>query len=128
MIKCMGIDVAKQAYEHFCTGLAKGEWAEFVALLGDDVDLIWPYPPNVGHYQDAEGRAKLVEFAGQLGGPGNRITDVDVVSVTKGADRATFEDRSSGVVGGYPYEARRCITFVVRDDRIVGFHEYTAPV
>jgi ketosteroid isomerase-like protein len=119
---------AEKAYQHLCEGLATGQWQPFFDLLADEVDLIWPFPPVAGHYTGVEGRKTIAEIFSQLGGEGNRITDVTVYGKTVSTDRVVFEDHSRGEFFGRPYEGRHCIHLIMRDAQVVGFHEYTAAV
>jgi ketosteroid isomerase-like protein len=118
---------AERAYEYFCEGLTSGRWGSFFDLLAAEVDLLWPYPPNAGEYSGADGRDKLIEFCGQLGGEDNRLTDIDVTRRSVAEDSVVFEDHSQGVFGGQPYDGRHCVILTMRDERVVGFREYTAP-
>ncbi|MFH9826436.1 nuclear transport factor 2 family protein [Streptomyces bobili] len=117
----------EEAYEQLCDGLSTGNWQPFFASLGDTVDFIWPYPPGAGHYTGAEGRNKVIEFLGLIGGDGNRLTEIRLVSKTTGSDRIIFEDLSSGEFFNQPYTGRHCVVLAVGDVKITSFHEYAAP-
>ncbi|MEH0935797.1 nuclear transport factor 2 family protein [Micromonospora psammae] len=119
---------AERAYECFCQGLSTGRWQEFFGLLADEVEVLWPYPPTPGRYVGRDGRDKLVQFCGQLGGEGNRITEILSVRGTATEDGMVFEDHSRGEFFAQPYEGRHSIRLVMRGGQVVGFHEYLAPV
>jgi ketosteroid isomerase-like protein len=125
----MGSDVADhadKAYELFCRGLQDGQWQGFRDLLADEVDLVWPYPPSAGQYCGVDGRQKLMVFLDQFGGKGDRISEVELVQKTVCQDRVIYEDRNSGTIFNQPYQGRHVVILVMRDERVVGFHKYTA--
>jgi len=120
-------DIAEEAYARLNAGLTHGNWDAFFALFADEVDLILPYPPVVGHFTGREGREKLVLFFRPLGVEGNRVTKVISTVKVAGADRVVFEDHWSGQFYGQPAEGRDTIHIIVADGKVVGFHEYVLP-
>jgi ketosteroid isomerase-like protein len=125
----MTTDIAAQAdraYELFCRGMRDGQWQGFRDLLDDEVDLLWPYPPSAGQYGGVDGKQKLMVFLDQFGGKDNQITEIEIVNRIVCQDRVVYEDRGRGTIFNQPYEGRHCVILTMHDDRVAGFHEYTA--
>ena len=120
--------VAQKAYDTLTVSLQSGEWAEFFDLFGPEVDVILPAPVSSGRFTGTEGRAQLVETFSRFTPGLVRFDTVELIGKTVGADRVVFEDRATGEAFGEPYDARHCLHFIVRDGKVVGFHEYNRPV
>jgi ketosteroid isomerase-like protein len=120
-------DIAEEAYAQLNEGLMHGKWDAFFALFADEVDLILPYPPAVGHFTGAEGREKLASFFENLGVEGNRVTNVISTEKVVGEDRVVFEDHWSGEFFGQPAEGRDVIVITAAGGKVVAFHEYVLP-
>jgi ketosteroid isomerase-like protein len=123
-------DQAWRIFKELISGDRNGgrTWPDLFSQLGDEVDLIWPYPPDVGHYTGNEGRRKFEELFGQLISPDTHFPESNTVSKTVGTDRVIYEDHSKGIISGVPYEGRHCVHLLVAGGKVVGYHEYQAPV
>jgi hypothetical protein len=119
--------VGQKAYDALIQGFKSGQWERFFEFFGPEVDALLPSPAT-GRFTGAEGRTKLVEFFSQFTLGVARFDEIEIIGKTVGADRVVFEDRSKGVILGDPYEALHCIHIIVRDGRVVGFHEFNRPV
>jgi hypothetical protein len=119
--------IGQKAYDALNHGFETGEWDGYFELFGPEVDAILPAPAT-GRFTGTEGRAKLVEFFSQFVRGAAQLGEVEDIGKTVAADRVIFEDRAKGTVGGEPYEALHCLHFIIRDGKVVGFHEYNRPV
>lgn len=119
--------VGQKAYDALIQGFQSGHWEGFFEFFGPEVDALLPSPAT-GRFSGAEGRAKLVEFFSQFVRGAAQLGEVEDIGKTVAADRVIFEDRAKGTVGGEPYEALHCLHFIIRDGKVVGFHEYNRPV
>ncbi|MDG4840160.1 nuclear transport factor 2 family protein [Micromonospora sp. WMMD967] len=119
--------IADKAYDALIEGFQTGSWEGFFDLFDDEVDVILP-APQTGHFTGTEGREKLVGFFGVFAPGASRFDQVEVISKTVAEDRVVVEDWARGVFFGEPYAARHCIHLMVRNGKVVGFHEYNRPL
>ncbi len=119
--------IGDKAYDALIQGFQTGSWEGFFDLFDDEVDVILP-APQTGHFTGVEGREKLVGFFSVFTPGASRFDKVEVISRTVAEDRVVFEDWARGVFFNEPYAARHCIHVMVRNGKVVGFHEYNRPL
>ncbi|MEH1164010.1 hypothetical protein V6V47_01335 [Micromonospora sp. CPCC 205539] len=119
--------VAEEAYDALIQGFQTGTWKGLFDLLGAEVDVILP-APQAGHFTGSEGREKLIGFFSLFTPGTSRFDQLEVIHKSVAEDRVVFEDWARGTVFNEPYAARHCIHIMVRDAKVVGFHEYNRPL
>ncbi|WP_204138530.1 nuclear transport factor 2 family protein [Halomicronema sp. CCY15110] len=115
------LQAAQAAFADFTTGLAKGDWQPFLDRVSDDVAFWFPAGPCKGHNQ---GKAKLAAFLTAVPKVFAGGLTVAVVQITSSDTTVVFEVRSTGTMGGEPYENQAAIAFDIRDQQICAYREY----
>lgn len=119
------IQVAAAAFQDFQTGLATGDWSEFLQRLHPDFYFWFPAGPFQGMNYGQERAAAFFAIVRKLFPEGLQL---EVLQITSNATNVVFEVRSRGVMLGQPYENQAAVAFEIRDGKVIGYREYLGVV
>lgn len=113
--------VAMRAFNHFCVGLASGEWTPFLEMLSDDFSFWFPR----GKYKGLNvGKERAREFFSYVSSVFSEGLSVTLDRVVGSGSTYVFEFRDEGKLRGQPYANRVAIALDVRGDKICAYREY----
>lgn len=114
-------NVAMRAFQHFCTGLASGQWEPFLAMLSDDFSFWFPR----GKYKGLNvGKDRAREFFTYVSSVFSEGLSVTLDRVVGSGSTYIFEFRDEGKLRGQPYTNRVALALDVRGRQICAYREY----
>lgn len=113
--------VAIRAFQHFCAGLAAGQWEPFLDMLSDDFSFWFPR----GKYKGLNiGKERAREFFAYVSSVFSEGLSVTLDRVVGSGSTYIFEFRDEGKLRGQPYANRVAIALDVRGHQICAYREY----
>ncbi|GBE92273.1 ketosteroid isomerase-like protein [Nostoc cycadae WK-1] len=116
------LKVAQQAFEHFTSGLATGDWQAFLDMLTEDFTFWFPMGKFHGLNEGKERAQEFLQYVSESFGSGITLTSLD--RVTSNETTVVFEFRDEGLLLGQPYKNRVAVSFDVCGDKICSYREY----
>ncbi|MBD1911617.1 MULTISPECIES: nuclear transport factor 2 family protein [unclassified Leptolyngbya] len=115
------LQIAQDAFQDFCQGLAQGEWSAFLNRLSEDFTFWFPAGPFQGLNVGADKAKAFFEMVSQVFPEGLTLT---VQQITSNATTVVFEVRSQGLMLGKPYENQAAIAFDIKNGQVCSYREY----
>ena len=116
-----GPDAAATAMRHWTAGAATGDWSRLVAMLDPDVVF---HVPVAGFAGVRHGAAAAAGFFDHL--TAVLRAELTVTSTLGEGARTGFEVTVRGTMDGRRFVQALCLVLLVRDGRVLAFHEYLA--
>lgn len=115
------LQIAQEAFQDFCQGLACGEWSAFLSRLSEDFTFWFPAGPFQGQNVGVERAKAFFSMVSQVFPEGLTLT---VQQITSNATTVVFEVRSQGLMLGKPYENQAAIAFDIKNEQVCSYREY----
>ena len=116
------LTVGERGFAAFRSGLATGNWNDFLAMLTEDFTFFFPTGKYQGTHIGKEIAEEFFAYVHSIFPQGLFITETIAVSVSENS--VLFEFRDEGVLNNTPYKNRVAVSFSIRDQLICGYREY----
>jgi ketosteroid isomerase-like protein len=115
------LDTAATAMRHWTAGAADGDWSRLVGMLDPAVVFHVPVPGFSGMQHGVAAATRFFDHLSAV-----LRADLVVRSTLRDGARIGFEISVRGSMSDRRFMQALCLVFLVRDGRVIAFHEYVA--